>query len=212
MTVDSSPRRRRSAAPGELSPLDAALTPESRALAEALRNVFAMLETSVGEFAADCHRDKGAVSRYFSGKRVPPREFVDVLLTQALRARGETAITAAIEDNLHELHIRALETHDPHAAKIQSLEDDLRLHATRKKDLEDELARHKREIAQLRRQTRTTERPRERETRRLITDLERQLKEATDERRKAERRLIMEHAAVTSSTDEQNIGILGCIL
>jgi hypothetical protein len=213
MTVDSRPRRRRSAAPGELSPLDAALTPESRALAETLRDVFTMLQTSVGDFAADCHRDKGAGSRYLSGKRLPPREFIDLLLTEAIRARGEIGISAAMEDNLRELHIRALEAHDPHAAKIQALEDALRLHTTRKKDLEAELAERTREVNELRRQPWTTEVDQERESLQAVKELERQLKEATDERRKAEKLLLMERiAATTPSTPQQNIGILGCIL
>jgi hypothetical protein len=98
MAVDSPPRRHRGAAPGELSPLDTDLPPECRALADALRDIFAMLETSINEFATRCNRDKGALSRYLSGKRVPPREFVEALLSEARRARGEVGVTAAVAD------------------------------------------------------------------------------------------------------------------
>jgi chromosome segregation ATPase len=211
MVIGSRQRRRRSAAPGELSPLDTALPPESQALADALRNVFAMLETSINEFATRCNRDKGAVSRYLSGKRVPPREFVEVLLSEARRARGEIGVTAAVVDNLRELHIRALEAHDPPAAKIQSLEDDLRLHAARKKDLEDELAKRQDEVNRLRRQARTIERGQEGEAQRVIKDLERRLEETTKERRAIEKSLAVERAKSVSSRDE-SLGFLGCTM
>lgn len=64
--------KRGAVALGELCALDVALAPERRALAEALRAVFTALGMSVCDFAAVCHRDKGAISRYLSGKRVPP--------------------------------------------------------------------------------------------------------------------------------------------
>jgi septal ring factor EnvC (AmiA/AmiB activator) len=114
--------------------------------------------------------------------------------------------------NLRKLHIRALEGHDPHAAKIQSLEDDLRLHIARMKDLEDELGKRKHEVDRLRRQTRAIEREREGEAQRVIMDLERQLKEATEERREVQKRLAMEHAASAPSRDQLEIGFGGCIM
>ncbi|MGH3222953.1 MAG: hypothetical protein ACRDPY_30385 [Streptosporangiaceae bacterium] len=212
MVVDRHPRRRRSAAPGEFSPLDTALPPDNRALADALRDVFAILETSINELATRCNRDKGAVSRYLSGKRVPPREFVEVLLSEARRARGEAGVTVALVDNLRKLHVRALETHDPPAAKIQSLEDDLRLLAARKKDLEDGLARRQDEVNRLKRQARTIEREQEGVAQWVIKDLERQLKEASEERRKIEKDLAMERAKSVSSMDGQNLGFLGCTM
>ncbi len=63
----------------------------------------------------------------------------------------ETCVTAVVEDNFRKLQIRARGTHDPHGAKIQSLEDDLHLHVTRKRDLEDELAERKHEMDRFRR-------------------------------------------------------------
>jgi hypothetical protein len=183
-------------------------------LPKALRHVFYLLETSVGEFAADCHRDKGAVSRYLGGKRVPPRKFVDDLLNAALEARGETVVTTVVGDNLRELHLRAFGAHDPQGAKLQALEDDLSLYANRKKDLEAELAQRKHEVGRLAHQVWKPGRAAERKTGQLIRDLERRLKEATAERRKAEQRLLMEQvvASTGSSTAEQNIGILGCVM
>jgi transcriptional regulator with XRE-family HTH domain len=212
MTAGSHPRRRRSASPGELRPLEPSLGSESRALAEALRDVFRMLNTSVGEFAASCHRDKGAVSRYLSGKRIPPQEFIDALLNEALRLRGEAGVPAELAGTLRKLHLSALEGHDPHQAKLQRLEDEVRLYASRRKALEDDLVQSRREIDQLRHQART-EKSRERETIEIVEDLERQLREASDERRKAEMRLAMVQAAGRANrADKGNmeLGILGC--
>jgi hypothetical protein len=154
MVVESRTRRRRTVAAGELTPLDAELIPESREFAEALRDVFARLDISLGEFAAGCHRDKGAVSRYLSGKRVPPRDFVDQLLDQARRAQGAGDTDTKFGDNVRKLHLRALAMHDPKAAMLQALNDDIDLKAARKNDLEAEIARRVREVERLKQQVR----------------------------------------------------------
>jgi hypothetical protein len=213
MTAESHTLRGRSVAPGELRPLDTDLRSESRALAEALRGVFGMLKTSLGDFAADCNRDKGAVSRYLSGKRVPPRQFIDVLVREALRVQGEVGVPASLAENLRKLHLCALEAYDPHSASLQRLEDEIRLHASRKEALEIELARNRREIGRLRRQARTTEEAREHDSSQIVKDLERRLKEATDERRRAEMCLAMERTAgrtYSTGKDHEELGLLGC--
>ncbi|QCW76589.1 hypothetical protein EQG64_00325 [Streptomyces sp. S6] len=59
---------------GELRPLGEDLTQESRALAQALRELFEGLDVSVRRYAARHRRDPGTFSRYLNGTRLPPWE------------------------------------------------------------------------------------------------------------------------------------------
>ncbi|WP_406397087.1 response regulator [Streptomyces uncialis] len=87
---------------GELRPLGEGLTPESRALAQALRGLFDGLAVSVRRYAARRTRDPGTFSRYLSGARVPPWEVVTDLFTDLAEHRGRPATPEAIE------HVRGL--------------------------------------------------------------------------------------------------------
>lgn len=208
MVVESQARRRHTVAPGELTSLDVNLTPEFHEFAEALRDVFTMLGISLGEFAARCHRDKGAVSRYLAGKRVPQRDFVDQLLEQVRLVRGVGGISDEVGDNLRKLHLRALTVKDPKAARIQALKDNIDLEETRKNDLEAEVAWRVEEVERLKQQVWKTEQA---ETQRLIDNLQREVEEARAARREAEKRLATARVvAATGPVDD--IGILGCIM
>jgi hypothetical protein len=46
----------------------------------------------------------------------------------------------------------------------------------------------------------------------VIEDLQRELEEARAARREAEKHLVMARALATTSSEERNIGILGCIM
>ncbi len=61
---------------GELRPLADDLSDECRQFAVLLRELFAGLGISVRRYAASRYRDPGTISRYLSGTRVPPLEFV----------------------------------------------------------------------------------------------------------------------------------------
>ncbi|MFI1016990.1 response regulator [Streptomyces sp. NPDC020965] len=82
---------------GELRPLAGDLHQESRALAQALRELFDGLGVSVRRYAARRMRDAGTFSRYLSGSRVPPWEVVTDLFTDLAEFRGTAATPEAIE-------------------------------------------------------------------------------------------------------------------
>ncbi|MFF2809580.1 response regulator [Streptomyces sp. NPDC058000] len=109
---------------GELRPLGQSLTPESRALARALRELFEGLEVSVRRYAARRVRDAGTFSRYLSGTRVPPWEVVMDLFTDVAEHRGMAATPDAIE-LVRRLHREAVETSTSPRHAVEVLEQQL---------------------------------------------------------------------------------------
>lgn len=129
----------------ELKPVDGGLAPEVRALAEALRDLFPGLGVSTRRYAARRAYDSSTVSRYLSGRRLPPWEFVLNLLYDVAEKRG-TAPTQETVDMLRSLHAAALRSGDSPAHRVQLLERQLaeadqeaRRAATRERWLEDAL-------------------------------------------------------------------------
>ncbi|MEU8773470.1 response regulator [Streptomyces sp. NPDC048606] len=104
---------------GELRPLADGLTPESRALALALRELFDGLRVSVRRYAARRTRDPGTFSRYLSGTRVPPWEVVMDLFTDLAEQRGMSPTPEAIElvRGLHRAAVSA-STSPKHAMEV----------------------------------------------------------------------------------------------
>ncbi|MFD6532748.1 two-component system response regulator [Streptomyces sp. NPDC060184] len=139
---------------GELRPLGQDLTRESRALAEALRELFQGLEVSVRRYAARRQRDPGTFSRYLNGTRLPPWVVIMDLFTDLAEHRGTTA-TAATIDLLRDLHGSAVAAGPPkHAAEIieQQLADadrDSRRSSVRGDVIEDALLDRVTRIADL---------------------------------------------------------------
>lgn len=109
---------------GELRPLADELNDECRAFAQALRTLFMGLEVSVRRYAARRYRDAGTVSRYLSGTRVPPWEFV-VDLFADLAAEQDAAPTPLALDHVRELHRRAVQATPPRAGGVQLLQRQL---------------------------------------------------------------------------------------
>ncbi|MER6047211.1 response regulator [Streptomyces sp. NPDC001793] len=109
---------------GELRPLGQNLTPESRALAVALRELFEGLGVSVRRYAARRVRDAGTFSRYLSGTRVPPWEVVTDLFTDVAEHRGMAATPEAIE-LVRRLHRAAVETSASPRHAVEVLERQL---------------------------------------------------------------------------------------
>ncbi|KUN09220.1 regulator [Streptomyces yokosukanensis] len=109
---------------GELRPLAPDLTPECRALAMALRELFEGLEVSVRRYAARRVRDAGTFSRYLSGTRVPPWEAVMDLFTDVAEHRGMAATPDAIE-LVRRLHRAAVETSTSPRHAVEVLEQQL---------------------------------------------------------------------------------------
>ncbi|WKX69046.1 two-component system response regulator [Streptomyces sp. XD-27] len=81
----------------ELRPLGDDLPHESRALAQALRELFEGLHVSVRRYAARRHRDPGTFSRYLNGTRLPPWQVIMDLFTDLAEHCGTAVTTEAIE-------------------------------------------------------------------------------------------------------------------
>lgn len=195
----------------ELKPHDPALKAEVREWVDALRTVWLAAGLSMGEFAV-LHRpiDKGSISRYLSGKRVPRDPwFLDKLL--AIVARKGHPVTPQVREHLNRLQLRALEAAHPYEYKVRRVRDELEIAVTGKieaeryaRALEEQLAECNREIQRL---TEDEDRLRatwDSEYERLTTEnekLTRQLAAAKQRRSAAERRC-MELGSVLDLVDQ----------
>ncbi|MER6089754.1 response regulator [Streptomyces bluensis] len=81
----------------ELRPLGEDLNDASRALAQALRELFEGLQVSVRRYAARRRLDPGTVSRYLNGTRLPPWQMINDLFADVAEHRGTAVTTEAIE-------------------------------------------------------------------------------------------------------------------
>jgi hypothetical protein len=138
-----------------LKPLDPELRPEVRVWVDELRAVWQATGLSMGQFAVLHPFDKGTISRYLSGHRVPgERHFLDSLLT-TLDSYGRP-VTPAVREYLTGLQMRALEAAHPHEYRVRLVKDELevaltgRLEAERyARALEEQLTERNREIQEL---------------------------------------------------------------
>ncbi|PWS47075.1 hypothetical protein DKT74_05805 [Streptomyces sp. ZEA17I] len=108
--------------PLTLAALKEGLAPEKRALAEDLRALFGALDVSVRRYAVRRHLDASSVTRYLSGERVPPWEFVAGLISDVREVSAP--LTPAAEAALHETHRAALKT-NRRSSEMQTLQDEL---------------------------------------------------------------------------------------
>ena len=138
----------------ELDRVEPSVTNEVQALASELRTLFIDLEVSQARYAARVHRDKGTVSRFLSGARIPPWAFVrDLLIESTLHHRGVPPTTEVVA-HLQKLHRAALERGGSPSHRVQLLQDQLaeadrraqRL-ASREAKLEEQLQDAQRRIA-----------------------------------------------------------------
>ena len=138
-----------------LKPLDPDLRPEVRVWVDELRAVWGATGLSMGQFAVLHPFDKGTISRYLSGHRVPgERHFLDTLLT-TLDSYGRP-VTPAVRDYLTGLQMRALEAAHPHEYRVRLVKDELevaltgRLEAERyARALEEQLTERNREVQEV---------------------------------------------------------------
>jgi transcriptional regulator with XRE-family HTH domain len=138
-----------------LKPLDPDLRPEVRVWVDELRAVWQATGLSMGQFAVLHPFDKGTISRYLSGHRVPgERHFLDTLLT-TLETYGRP-VTPPVREYLTGLQMRALEAAHPHEYRVRLVKDELevaltgRLEAERyARVLEEQLAERNREIQEI---------------------------------------------------------------
>jgi transcriptional regulator with XRE-family HTH domain len=138
-----------------LKPLDPDLRAEVRVWVDELRAVWQAAGLSMGQFAVLHPFDKGTISRYLSGHRVPgERHFLDTLLT-TLESYGRP-VTPAVRDYLTGLQMRALEAAHPHEYRVRLVKDQLEAAVTGRVEaeryaraLEQQLTERSREIQEL---------------------------------------------------------------
>lgn len=160
-----------------LKPLDPELRAEALKWATELRGIWLATGLTLGQFASLHPVDKGTVSRYLNGERVPrDRWFLDRLLE--IRADKGEPLTPAVCEHLTKLHLRALEVAHPHEYKVRPVQDELevafigKLEAERYAHaLEEQLARRNREIQHLNRDKRLQRESRNAEYERLTTEI-----------------------------------------
>jgi DNA-binding CsgD family transcriptional regulator len=138
-----------------LKPLAPGLSPEVQDWVEELRRVWVATGLSLNQFASVHPIDKGSVSRYLNGQRVPrDRWFLDKIL--AIQAASGQAVTPAVREHLTELHLRALAIAHPHEYRVRLVSDELEIAVTGKleaeryaRDLEHQLAASNQQVAEL---------------------------------------------------------------
>jgi hypothetical protein len=161
-----------------LKPLDPDLRAEVRVWVDELRAVWQETGLSMGQFAVLHPFDKGTISRYLSGHRVPgERHFLDTLLT-TLDSYGRP-VTPAVREYLTGLQMRALEAAHPHEYRVRLVKDELevaltgRLEAERyARALEEQLAERNRDIQELTEDRNRLRAARDAEYARLIQEIE----------------------------------------
>lgn len=115
-----------------LSGIAESVAPEIRDFAETLRMLFGALGMSLNRLAALLHSDPGTVSRYLSGKRIPPPGFIDSLCRAVYDAKG-SLVTPQVQELVHEQFLAALREHSPARYEVQRLTDLLQVAAQEKR-------------------------------------------------------------------------------
>jgi transcriptional regulator with XRE-family HTH domain len=118
-------------APRPLGAIGREAPAEVRIFAETLRILFGATGMSLNRLAALLHCDAGTVSRYLSGKRIPPPDFIDALCKAVYDVRG-SLVTEQVHDLVHGQFLVALRAHDPARYEVQRLTDLLQLAAEEK--------------------------------------------------------------------------------
>ena len=108
---------------------------EIQVFAQTLRVLFGALGMSLNRLAALLRSDPGTVSRYLSGKRIPPPGFIDGLCKAVYDAKG-SLVTGQVHELVHEQFLVALRAHNPARFEVQRLTDLLQAAAQEKRQYE----------------------------------------------------------------------------
>jgi transcriptional regulator with XRE-family HTH domain len=167
-----------------LKPLDPDLRPEVRTWVDELRAVWQATGLSMGQFAVLHPFDKGTISRYLSGQRVPgERHFLDTLLT-TLDSYGRP-VTTAVREYLTGLQMSALEAAHPHEYRVRLVKDELEIALTGKQEAE--------------RYARALEKQ--------LADRSREMQEMTEDRNRLRAALDAEYARLIQEVDELTVDL-----
>ena len=120
--------RQSSPSTSRLANLDPNLSPEAKAWAEELRKLWEDTDMSINRFLSESplNLNKGTLSRYLSGKRVPGDPWLMNKLLDTMTAQGKES-PPEVRENLTNLHLRALEKTHPHAYKVRQVSDQLQM-------------------------------------------------------------------------------------
>ena len=141
--------------PADMKPLAPGLSAEVLDWAVELRMIWAATGLSMNQFASLHPIDKGTISRYLNGQRVPrDRWFLDKLL--AIQADYGQPVTPAVREHLATLQLRALAVAHPHEYRVRRINDELEIATTSKLEaeryaraLEEQLTDRNRQVSEL---------------------------------------------------------------
>ncbi|MEV8529276.1 hypothetical protein AB0451_34900 [Streptomyces sp. NPDC052000] len=104
--------------------VELAQVPEVAELATALTTLFNGLGIPQQRYAARVTMDKSTVSRFLNGRRVATQDFIDRLLAELERHRGNS-ITDDARMRIRKLRLVALKATDPQAFELEDLRDQI---------------------------------------------------------------------------------------
>ncbi|MFE2103750.1 helix-turn-helix domain-containing protein [Streptomyces sp. NPDC059468] len=105
----------------ELAAVDEALPPPVRDLTVELRGLFSLLGVSTRRYARRRHLDASTLSRYLSGRRLPPWGFVITLIDDVAEQRGSQPLQETVA-RLRSLHRAALMSATTASSRVMLLE------------------------------------------------------------------------------------------
>ncbi|TDD35531.1 hypothetical protein E1287_13715 [Actinomadura sp. KC06] len=202
--TELAPRQTAACDAGGFAALSPALSPEVASWTRELRTIWTAAGVSINRFAGRYPVDKGTLSRYLNGKRVPRDHwFLNTLL--AIQAEQGKEVSQEVRDHLTELHLEALKVAHPHEYRVRVVSDELELalvgqHEAERyaRALQEQLAERVRQIEELIDQNgqlraawdvdRTTMAAEKDRLRREIAVLERRLRQAQERTAQTERR------------------------
>uniref|UniRef100_UPI00358FA86C helix-turn-helix domain-containing protein n=1 Tax=Streptomyces sp. NRRL B-24572 TaxID=1962156 RepID=UPI00358FA86C len=109
---------------GSSSEIERGEVPEVAALGNVLKELFNRLGISQNQYAYRVHLDKSAVSRYLSGRRVAPQDFIDRLV-QEIEDHLGAPLQLEAKEALRGRRLEALRVCSPDEFRLESLRDEL---------------------------------------------------------------------------------------
>ncbi|TMR07373.1 hypothetical protein ETD83_01100 [Actinomadura soli] len=153
--TELAPRQPAACAASGFRALSADLSPEVATWARELRTIWTAAGMTINRFAGRYPVDKGTLSRYLNGKRVPRDQwFLNTLL--AIQAEQGKEVSQEVRDHLTELHLEALKVAHPHEYRVRVVSEELELalvgqHEAERyaRALEEQLAERIRQVEEL---------------------------------------------------------------
>ncbi|MFH8628090.1 helix-turn-helix domain-containing protein [Streptomyces vietnamensis] len=109
---------------GSSSEIERGEVPEVAALGNVLKELFTRLGISQNQYAYRVHLDKSAVSRYLSGRRVAPQDFIDRLV-QEIEDHLGAPLQLEAKEALRGRRLEALRVCSPDEFRLEGLRDEL---------------------------------------------------------------------------------------